>query len=494
MRTLRIAVDVTPIRDEEAPESAAPFVLELLMRLATARPRHDYRLLTAAHNHETFASYEALGMIRQPVGRGARPIGLRAAGTDLLFCPMTAPTHAEEGVTTLCVLHDLQHLACPWFFDANELARRTRIHEDLAARADHIVCVSEFSRISLIRHLGVPPDRTSVVPIAVHHPLPHVEPDAEWGALAMYSVPRCRFALYPASFVPHKNHKMLLVAFGRFVSEHPECDLHLVLTGELLADGDSIRSAVDRMGLSSRVHVLGPVPDAHMAALFCAASCLVFPSLFEASGMPLIQAMSFGKPILCSREGSLPEVGGDEAISFDARKPETLVEALERFIAHPGDMGHRARLATSRLAAYEMGPVVEPYLDVFARVTSATPERVGAASAERKEDGKLLTPLEVYARYLEAEPVRRTTGLPVEVNVLQSALAVSEADRAARLEVILQQGEENGRLQTLLNDSRFLKARVRTLQAERFSPRRIFARLANRLHRVRVAGSGRGPG
>jgi hypothetical protein len=105
----------------------------------------------------------------------------------------------------------------------------------------------------------------------------------------------------------------------------------------------------------------------------------------------------------------------------------------------------------------------------------------------------LLTPLEAYARYLEAEPVRRTTGLPAEVNLLQSALAVSEADRAARLAVILKQGEENGRLQTLLNDLGFLKARVRTLEAERFSPRRIFARLADRLLRMKVAGSGRGP-
>jgi hypothetical protein len=126
-------------------------------------------------------------------------------------------------------------------------------------------------------------------------------------------------------------------------------------------------------------------------------------------------------------------------------------------------------------------------------VTSPTPARVDAISAERHEDGQLLTPLEAYARYLEAEPVRRTTGLPVEVNALQSALAVSEADRAARLEVILRQGEENGRLQTLLNDLGFLKARVRTLGAERFSARRIFARLADRLHRAKVAGSGRGP-
>jgi hypothetical protein len=389
-------------------------------------------------------------------------------------------------------VHELQHLACPWFFGATELARRTRIHQDLVACADHIVSVSEFSRISLIRHLGVPPERTSVVPIAFHRPLLHYEPDAAWRALATYRIPRCQFALYPASFSPHKNHRMLLVAFGRFVHEHPGCDLHLVLTGELVADGDHVRSAVDRMGLSSRVHVLGPLPEAHMDALWCASSCLVFPSLFEGSGMPLVDAISFGKPILCSREGSLPEVGGEEAIYFDARKPATLVEALERFVAHPEQMRQRARLARSRLAAWEMGAVVEQYLDVFAGAASPAPASVGT-SPERHEDGRLLTPLEAYARYLEAEPVRRTTGLPAEVNVLQSALAVSEADRAARLAVILQQGEENGRLQTLLNDLGFLKARVRTLHAERFSARRIFARLANRLLRLTVAGSGRGP-
>jgi hypothetical protein len=204
-----------------------------------------------------------------------------------------------------------------------------------------------------------------------------------------------------------------------------------------------------------------------MGALWSAASCLVFPSLFEGSGMPLVDAISFGKPILCSREGGLPEVGGDEAIYFDARKPETLVEALERLVGQPEQMRQRARLARSRLAAYEMGPVVEQYLDVFARVTSSEPARLGATSAERREDGQLLTPVEAYARYLEAEPARRTIGLPAEVNALQSALAVSEADRAARLEVIRRQGAELGRIPALEADIEFLKNCVETSEADR---------------------------
>ena len=188
MTSLRIAVDVTPIREGGECGGAKPFVLELLEGLATASRRHQYQLLTTAENDDAFARYDRLGMTRRRVDGVAPPIGLRAAGTDLLFCPMTAPTYAESGVRTISTLYDLQHFAYPWFFDDHERAHRSRFYDDLARRVDHVVCISEFSRINMIRRLGVPPERTSVVPIAIHERLQPCAEQEAWSRLDRKSV------------------------------------------------------------------------------------------------------------------------------------------------------------------------------------------------------------------------------------------------------------------------------------------------------------------
>ena len=373
MRALRIAVDVTPIQVGGECGGAKPFVIELIKGLAAATRRHDYRLLTAAHNHEAFASHEAPNVTRQRVDTTeARSVaqGLRQAGIDLLFCPMTAPTYAEDGPPTVSVLYDLQHLAYPEFFDRTELAHRARFYRDLVHRVHHVVCISEFSRASLIEHFHVPRDRTSVVPIAIQDRLPHVEPGAAWTALASRGVPRRPFAFYPANFWPHKNHRLLLLAFRRFLSEHPESDLQLVLTGEPLGESAYVRAAIERMGLSSRVHVAGFVSEAELGALWSAASLLVFPSLYEGFGIPLTEAMAFDVPILCSREGSLPEVGGEDAAYFDARTPQTLVDALALAVDRPDEMRRMAVRARGRLSAFSPGVVVDRYLDVIEHVAA----------------------------------------------------------------------------------------------------------------------------
>ena len=152
---LRIAVDVTPVREGGECGGARPFVLELLRGLATAARPLQYLLLTAAHNHAAFEPFERLGMSRWLVD-GDGPVALRDHGVDVLFCPMTAPTYAEPGVATVSVVYDLQHLKYPWFFSMEELGHRTRFYERVRQLADHVVCISEFSRISLIRSLGIP--------------------------------------------------------------------------------------------------------------------------------------------------------------------------------------------------------------------------------------------------------------------------------------------------------------------------------------------------
>jgi glycosyltransferase involved in cell wall biosynthesis len=493
MTALRIDVDVTPIRDDGSCGGAKPFVLDLLKGLATASRPHRYRLLTAAHNHESFAAFESLGMARQRVDDPDQPCSLRAAGTNLLFCPMTAPTYAEPGVKTLAVLYDLQHEAYPSFFSSHELAHRRRFYRDLTSRADHIVCISEFSRISLIRRLGVPPDRTSVIPIAIHRRLMPLTADEAWTRLNG-RLPRCRFALYPANFWPHKNHRLLLVAFGRFLKEHPDSDLHLVLTGELLSEGEKFLTAVEHMGLSARVHVLGFVSEDHLAALWSTTTCLVFPSLFEGFGIPLTEAMAFGKPILTSREASLPEVAGDDAIYFDARNPQTLVDALALVTSRPDGLDARIESARRRLDRYQPPVVLEQYLDAIDRTAVEALRPPLTSTPELNGSGRLLDPFEAYARFLEDQfaPSVGAHVVSTEIQLspwrervaqLESQLQASETDRAARLELIHSQGSALGRIPALEADVAYLTGRVQQSEGVIETQGAEIARLAIELRR-----------
>jgi glycosyltransferase involved in cell wall biosynthesis len=441
VKPLRIAVDVTPLLPGGVCGGAKPFVLELLSALVDAPTRHEYQLLTAPHNHEAFASYDRAWVSRRCLDGSTTELGLRAEKTDLLFCPMTAPTYAEAGVRTVSVLYDLQHLTFPWFFSGEELAHRNAFYRALIERADHVVCISEFSQISLIRHLGATPARTTAVPIAIQNRLPAVDADVAWDRLARLGVRPCRFAFYPANFWPHKNHRLLLMAFGRFAAEHPEQDLHLVLSGDALNEGATMRAVIEQMGLADRVHILGFVSDDDLAAVWTVATVLVFPSLFEGFGIPLTEAMYYGKPIVCSRAGSLPEVGGEEAFYFDARNPETLIQALLAALENTDDVRQRVARGRERLAAYDPGRIAERYLEVFAHATALPVIGTSTHPDERHADGTLLMPHEAYASFLEtrlaqAVPLPAADPASASLAACQLALAASEAERARAREVM----------------------------------------------------------
>ncbi len=138
-----------------------------------------------------------------------------------------------------------------------------------------------------------------------------------------------RFLLYPANFWPHKNHRMLLTAFKMYRARNPGSELGLVCTGTPNADMECLRDAVARMELEGAVSFPGDVSDEVFTALIQACQALIFPSLYEGFGIPVLEAMARGKPVLCSRVTSLLEVAGDAAVYFDPRKPAEIVRAIE---------------------------------------------------------------------------------------------------------------------------------------------------------------------
>ena len=174
------------------------------------------------------------------------------------------------------------------------------------------------------------------------------------------------FLLYPANFWAHKNHRMLLTAFVMYRARHPESNLRLVCTGALENEKKVLQEAVYRMGQKDWIILPGFLTEEEFAAIFASCLALVFPSLYEGFGMPVLEAMALEKPVICSNVTSLPEVAGDAAFYVDPRKPREIVNAIER-IATDKDLRKRLIDQGRHRLAESGGPekMAREYLDVF---------------------------------------------------------------------------------------------------------------------------------
>jgi len=178
-----------------------------------------------------------------------------------------------------------------------------------------------------------------------------------------------QFLLYPANYWPHKNHEMLLTAFGIYHARHPESKLKLVCTGGLDTRRQALQETANRMGLGACVVLTGFLPDAEFVTLLRESRGLIFPSLFEGFGMPVLEAMAFDKPVLCSNVTSLPEVAGDAALLFDPRKPLEIAGAIEQLEGDPELAGALVERGRKQLATFADAPgMAQQYLEVFQAV------------------------------------------------------------------------------------------------------------------------------
>ena len=241
-------------------------------------------------------------------------------GSDWMLFPFP---HAEDAYETApavrkaCVVHDLQHLAFPEFFPAPHRWERDLALSRAAQHADWLFTISDFTRSDLTRYYPEAGPKTIVVSSGAA--LPAKAPPREPGS----------YILYPANFWPHKNHERLLEAFALLAKDHSE--LRLILTGD-----DSIAPKILRSLLAKAapaVSVTGYVNDEELDRLMTGANCLVFPSLFEGFGIPVVEAMARGIPVACGHTTSLPEVGGDLACYFDPCDPASIADAVRKALA-----------------------------------------------------------------------------------------------------------------------------------------------------------------
>jgi glycosyltransferase involved in cell wall biosynthesis len=241
---------------------------------------------------------------------------------------------------------DIQHEYFPEFFSEQALEERTRLYHDAVRRADHICAISEFTRQTLIDRFGVPPEKVTAIPLAAD-PIftAHAASAQDAATLGKYGLEPGSYFYFPGHTWLHKNHRTAIEGLRILRDKHGRQPA-LICTGGPREAQDALERQIDGHGLRQQVRFLGYCPHDDLPALYRGAVGLVFPSLFEGFGIPVLEAMASGCPVVCSRSTSLPEIGGDAPLFIDPTDAEACADAMNRLLCQP-DL--RAELRTCGL-------------------------------------------------------------------------------------------------------------------------------------------------
>ena len=197
-----------------------------------------------------------------------------------------------------------------------------------ARRADQVLAISERTKRDLIEHYGIPERKIVVTPLGV-------DPTFRPNGTTPDGTP---YALFVGGIQPRKDPLTAVEALALV-----DGDLRLVLVGDEKRGGDEVRTAIERLGLERRVEFAGYVEHEGLASLYRGAACLVFPSRYEGFGLPVLEAMASGTPVVATTAGAVPEVAGDAAVLVQPGDPEALAEGIHEAL------GDRERLVTAGL-------------------------------------------------------------------------------------------------------------------------------------------------
>jgi len=297
-------------------------------------------------------------------------LAVARSGIDIMYFPSTYSFFPVWNVGKLVVtMHDTLPLTHPELVFPSLGGRLAwRLKETVAARrADRIVTVSEASRRALQAWSGWPHQRFRVItegPDPMFRPRAF-DPAADLVLRRFDVAPDERYLLYVGGLSPHKNLLRLIEAFV----QSAQSGVKLLLTGDLHdvfhTHVPQIRAAIAGHRLEDRVILTGFVPDDDLVFLYSRAHALVQPSLLEGFGLPAVEAMACGTPVISSRAGSLPEVVGPAGVYFDPTDVGSMASAIRNLLNDPVKRRGLAAIAPARAALFSWDASARSLLDCF---------------------------------------------------------------------------------------------------------------------------------
>jgi glycosyltransferase involved in cell wall biosynthesis len=386
---VRIGIDARKLHDF----GIGTYIRNLLRHLARLDAETEFVLLCRDADRPALAS---LGENFRPVAESAGhysvaeqlriPFALRREGVQLFHAPhyVLPPLVPCRSVVTI---HDCIHLVFPQYLPGRLALAYARGSIALAARrAARVLTVSESSKRDILRFVDVAPEKIDVIYNAYDERFT-VEPheDQIVRVRERYQL-QDEFILYAGNVKPHKNLERLIEAF-HLVRRRGLDHLKLVLIGDDISKYAVLRRAVHTHQLHKYVRFLGYLPEETLAVMYRLAGVFVFPSIYEGFGLPPLEAMASGTPVVTSNVSSLPEVAGDAAVLVDPYDPTAIADGIYQVL---GDEERRSALRRkglerARQFSWEASVrrVREIYREVGADLPSAVEQPASRASAGR---------------------------------------------------------------------------------------------------------------
>jgi len=290
---------------------------------------------------------------------------------DVAHVPYFAPP-LYPSIPTVVTIHDLIPLILPAYKGSILVRFYTRLVSMTAKRSAAIITDSHSSKRDIINLLKIPGERTHVIPLAADERFrPRVETELD-RVRRKYSLPQ-EFILYLGGFDQRKNMKTLFKAL-RGLKERLGDRCPLVIAGTLPNKDTPFfphpRRLAEEAGVTDAVHFIGWVPEEEKPALYSLATLFLYPSLYEGFGLPPLEAMSCGTPVIASNAASLPEVVGDGGVLVDPQEPTSWAEAMVALLTSPQKREELSAKAVEQAKKFSWRKTARETLEVYKRVAA----------------------------------------------------------------------------------------------------------------------------
>ncbi len=291
-----------------------------------------------------------------------------AKNYDVVHIPSIRRVPLIKGCPVVATVHDMAPLALAGKYDQARTFYHRHILAKLVHRCDHVITVSHYTKSDLIRFTGYPAEKITVIYSGIdretYKPLPKDE--ALEVLQERYGIAR-PFIVYVSRVEhPAKNHLNLIKAFELFKARHPSTH-QLVLAGPDWSGAEVVKQYANASRVKESIHFLGSIPREDIVRLYSTCDFMVFPSLFEGFGFPLLEAMACGAPVICSNTTSLGELATGYADTFDPSQPEEICRAMV-VAAGYSDRQSRIEKGMAYSATFSWAAAAQQVLKVYSAV------------------------------------------------------------------------------------------------------------------------------
>lgn len=380
---MRIGIDVTSAVVQGG--GIGRYTRELMRAVVREEKRHHYAFFSAKP--------PAVLPVPQPLPKGAHityhpaplderwlyrcwyrlrlplPVQWVTGDLDLFHSPDFVLPPVRGHIPTLLTVHDLSFAHYPHVFTPALIKYLNTVVPWSVARATHILADSEATKRDLMAVWHVPEAKITVLYSGVDVRFRPVESPQEITAVrAKYDLGERPYLVSVGTVQPRKNYQMLIRAFTPLAAELPH---NLYIAGGKGWLYEEMLAEIERQGLNGRVRFIGFVDDADLPALYSGASLFAFPSLYEGFGLPLLEAMGCGVPVLTSNASSLPEVAGEAAVQLSPHDEAAWTAALRTLLQDPGQRTHLVAAGFRQARQFTWQKSAQKLLQVYKRLLPA---------------------------------------------------------------------------------------------------------------------------